>query len=98
MAYVVTAFWTAQEGKEETVAGALAQLMAASRAEAGCTIYQVHRSLEKPRLFFIYEQYVDKAAFDAHVASPHFEQHGKGVAIPLLESRERAFYETMDGA
>jgi hypothetical protein len=30
------------------------------------------------------------------MASPHFEQYVKSEAIPNLESRERAFYETMD--
>ena len=98
MAYVVTGFWKATEGQEATVADALAHLMAHSRTEPACRIYQVHTSLEEPRLFFIYEQYDDKAAFDAHVASAHFEQFGRNLAIPLLESRERAYYETMESA
>lgn len=95
MAYVVAALWRAREGQEEMVARALEQLMPASREEPGCLVYQAHRSTEDPRLFFIYEQYVDAAAFEAHVASPHFEQYGRGQAIPNLESRERAFYETL---
>ena len=95
MAYVVTAFWRAKEGQEETVARALRQLMQLSQAEPGCLFYQAHRSPEDPRQFFIYEQYVDAAAFDAHVNSPHFERYGRGEAIPNLESRERAVYETL---
>jgi hypothetical protein len=30
------------------------------------------------------------------MATPHFERYVKGEAIPNLESRERAFYETID--
>ena len=30
------------------------------------------------------------------MATPHFEEHIKGEAIPRLESRERAFYLTID--
>jgi hypothetical protein len=30
------------------------------------------------------------------MVTPHFEQYVKGEAIPNLESRERAFYETID--
>jgi hypothetical protein len=29
------------------------------------------------------------------MATPHFEQYVRGEAIPNLESRERAFYETI---
>jgi hypothetical protein len=30
------------------------------------------------------------------MATPHFEEHVKGEAIPNLENRERSFYETID--
>ena len=96
MAYVVTAFWRAKDGQEDTVAQALVQLTRLSRTEPGCLFYQAHRSPDDPRLFFIYEQYRDAAAFEAHITSPHFEQYGRGTALPVLESRERAFYETID--
>ena len=55
-----------------------------------------YRSPEDPTVFFLYEQYVDAADYEAHMASPYFEQYVKSEAIPNLESRERAFYETMD--
>jgi quinol monooxygenase YgiN len=55
-----------------------------------------HRDPENPRIFFIYEQYVDPAAVEAHVNSEHFQRIGFGDAIPRLESRERAFYDLLD--
>ncbi len=49
------------------------------------------------RSFFLYEQYVDVAGYQAHMDSEPFTRLGKEEAIPrLLESRERAFYVTMD--
>lgn len=96
MAYVVTAFWRARDGQQDTVARALVELSRASRQEAGCLYYQAHRSPDDPRLFFIYEQYVDQAAFDVHVSSAHFAQYGRNTAIPQLESRERVAYLTLD--
>jgi hypothetical protein len=36
------------------------------------------------------------AALEAHGASEHFQRYGAGDAIPRLESRERAIYETLD--
>ena len=96
MAFVVTAKWIAREGEEEKVAAAIQKLVGPSRAEPGMLFYQPHRDPEDPRVFFFYEQYVDRAAYEAHGASEHFKQHGFGEAIPLLESRERGFYETWD--
>ena len=96
MAYVVTALWRAKEGQEDTIAGVIEKMTLPSRREPGCLFYQAHHSPDDSRLFFLYEQYVDAAGYEAHMASPHFEQYVRGVAIPNLESRERAFYETMD--
>ena len=64
------------------------------RAKEGC---EGHRAPEDPRLFFLYEQYADEAAYQAHMDSEHFTRLVKEEAIPrLLESRERAFYVTLD--
>ena len=57
--------------------------------------YQPHRDPEDPTVFYIYEQYVDEAAYKAHVDSPHFQEHGFGDAIPRLSARERTFYTTI---
>jgi quinol monooxygenase YgiN len=96
MAYVVTAKWTAKEGEEEAVARAIAQLVEPSRAEPGVILYQPHRDPEDPRIFFFYEQYDDTAAYEAHGSSEHFQKHGFGDAVPRLEARERAFFETWE--
>jgi quinol monooxygenase YgiN len=96
MAYVVAALWRAKEGQEQTIERIIRIMTPLSRQEPGCLFYQAHRSPDDPRLFFLYEQYVDRAGYEAHMASPHFERYVKGEAIPNLESRERAFYETMD--
>ena len=96
MAYVVAAKWTAKEGEEGKVWAAIEQLIGPSRAEPGCIMYQPHRDPENPRVCFFYEQYVNADAFKAHGESEHFKRLGLGQAIPLLEGRERAFYETID--
>jgi quinol monooxygenase YgiN len=96
MAYVVAATWTAAPGKEEMVGSCLASLRDASRREEECLMYIIHRSLENPRLFFIYEQYTNEAAFNRHVTSAHFLEYGRKLAIPHLEHRERSLFETLD--
>jgi autoinducer 2-degrading protein len=94
MAYVVVAQWTAKPGEEEAVGAELRALVAATRSEPGNLVYQAHRDPADARVFMIYEQYVDEAAFQAHATSPHFRRHALENAVPRLEKRERSFYET----
>jgi quinol monooxygenase YgiN len=91
MSYVVCAKWTAQPGHEAEVRACIEALVAPSRAEPGSLSYVPHVDPENPRVFFLYEEYVDEAAYQAHGASAHFQELAVGRAIPLLESRERMF-------
>ena len=96
MAYVVAAKWTVGAENLVPVSEAIGKLAMASRAELGNLVYQVHRDPTDPSVFFMYEQYTDEAAFQAHVASPHFQLHCIQEAVPLLETRARDFYETWE--
>ena len=51
---------------------------------------------ENPGSFLIFEIYDDEAALAAHGESAHFQEIAAGEAFPLLGSRERFFYETVD--
>ena len=96
MAYVVVAKWTAKEGEADNVEEAIRKLAPLSRQEPGNLFYQAHRDPENSNLFYFYEQYVDEDGFKAHGNSEHFQEYGFGQAIPLLQSREREFYVTLD--
>ena len=93
MGYVVAAKWIAREGLEAEVAAALGRLQAASLQEPGCREYRVHREIDDPRSFLLYELYDDAAAYQAHLESAHFQKHAVEYGIPRLEARERQFYE-----
>jgi quinol monooxygenase YgiN len=96
MAYVVSAKWTAKEGKEGRLREVIEEMTPVSREEPGNLYYQAHTSPENPRLFWLYEQYEDEAAYQAHMDSPHFTRLVKEEAIPeLLDDREREFFETL---
>jgi quinol monooxygenase YgiN len=96
MALVLIARWVAREGEEEKVEAALRKLTEPSRAEPGCLAYQPCRERDDPRRFLVFEVYRDDEALAAHGASEHFQRHGLGEGIPLLESRERTLYETIE--
>lgn len=95
MAYVVTATWTAQPGKEDIVRDAIEKLTPPSRQEPGNRFYQAFQDPAEPLVFRLFEIYDDEEAYLAHGASEHFAEYGHGLAIPVLASRERAFYETI---
>jgi quinol monooxygenase YgiN len=95
MVVALTAKWTAKEGHEAEVRQAILELAELSRREAGNLFYQPNRDPDNPRVFLFYEQYVDQAAFEAHFASEHVQRLAVETAIPLLESRDRTFYETV---
>ena len=95
MPYVVCAKWTAKEGEEEKVWEAAQQWIGPTRQEPGNLMYIPHRDPENPRVFLVYEQYRDKAAFEEHGASDHFQSIGAGELFGLMEERERTFYETL---
>jgi (4S)-4-hydroxy-5-phosphonooxypentane-2,3-dione isomerase len=95
MSYVVAATWTAKEGQEDTIARVIENMVEPSRAETGVLLYLAHRAVDNPRVFFLYEQYIDADAYEAHTQTPHFDRWVRGEAFANLESRERGFYATM---
>jgi (4S)-4-hydroxy-5-phosphonooxypentane-2,3-dione isomerase len=71
---VLAVTWVAHEGQEQQMIEAFERLGAASRQEPGCRMYLVHRHREDKRTFFVYEQYDDDHALQAHRDAPHFQQ------------------------
>lgn len=94
--YVVAAQYLIKEGKENDVMNVLKKMIPISRAEPGCRLYMVNQSSENPRKLLLYEQYVDKAGYEAHMASDAFKENILGKVVPMLESRVRDFYEVVE--
>jgi len=59
------------------------------QSEPGTLLFWPHRSSSDDRLFFLYELFVDDAAFLAHQQTEHFKSLVIGEALPKLERRER---------
>ena len=95
MAYVVSATWTAQPGQEDVVRDAIDKLAPPSREEAGNRFYQAYQDPAEPGIFRLFEIYADEEAYAAHGASDHFKQYALEQAIPVLATRERAFFQTI---
>jgi quinol monooxygenase YgiN len=85
----------AKAGRETEVADLFSKLTAESRKEPGCAMYQVHRHRTEPRRFFIYEQYKDDAALEAHRATPHFLQFVKKELPKIGDRVDGQLYEPL---
>ena len=95
MSFVLVVRMKVADGNEARVAELIPELATASREEPGCELYIPCRDPEDPSSYLFYEQYRDKAAFEEHGASDHFQRLAAGELFGLLESRERVFYETV---
>jgi len=72
---VLAVTWMAKVGREPEVMALFSRLTEDSRKEPGCAMFQVHRHKTEARRFFIYEQYKDDAALEAHRTTPYFLQY-----------------------
>ena len=83
-------------GHEDEAADRLAILTRLTRLEPGCRMYQAHRSPTESRKFFLYEQYDDQSALEAHRAASYFSEHVKDGLMAIAESRHPELYHPLD--
>ena len=61
--------------------------------EPGCLRFDVCSDPDRPNDVFLYELYTDRAAFDAHLASPHFVAFDAQVAEMISAKVVRTYAE-----
>ena len=62
----------ARRGKEDQVKALLQSMLAPTRAESGCKLYELYESGEWGRFYF-YELWESHDALKQHAASPHYK-------------------------
>lgn len=67
---ILHATFTARPGETERVAALLRDFAEVVRAEPGNVVFDATRLVDEPDRFFVYEEYRDEAAFQAHLAAP----------------------------
>ncbi|MDH3715207.1 MAG: antibiotic biosynthesis monooxygenase [Gammaproteobacteria bacterium] len=79
--FVVTVIFELHPGRAgEFEPAMLAQARNSLAAEADCLQFDVCRNPQREDEFFLYEIYRDRAAFDAHLDSPHYKNFDATVA------------------
>jgi quinol monooxygenase YgiN len=83
--YAVTiALRAIDEAAAVTVRAASRDVVAPSLAEAGCLFFDVLFDDADPLLVRFYEAYVDRSAFEAHLAADHTRRWGER-CLPLID-------------
>jgi quinol monooxygenase YgiN len=84
----------AQEGKQDSVAAAIREVLGPTRLETGCLSIDAFSATQDPRLFYIHSRWKDEAAFDHHAQLPHTQRFVQQVQNlidhPLEVTRTRA--------
>ena len=93
---VLAVTWIAKAGKEVEVAHLFHKLQTESRKEPGCRMYQVHTHRNDPRRFFIYEQYDDDAALQAHRDSRYFQAVAAKTLPEIAERQHGDLYQPVE--
>jgi quinol monooxygenase YgiN len=91
VAYAIT--WEAKPGEVDAVIDVLGRMTEAVQSnEPGTLQFRSHRSPDNDHVFFLYELFVDQAAFEAHLKTPHFRTLILDEAVPKLARRERVAF------
>jgi quinol monooxygenase YgiN len=77
----------ARRGSEDQLRELLQGMLAPTRAESGCKLYELYESDSKGRFYF-YEIWESQAALNQHAASPHFKHLELAVAELVKEPFE----------
>jgi quinol monooxygenase YgiN len=68
---ILYAEFTARPGSESQVQILISGLAEKVRREPGNTEFTVYRERDNPLKFFVFEEYVDEASFDAHIRAEY---------------------------
>ena len=84
----------ARKGKEDQLKALLQGMLAPTRAESGCRLYELYEADSKGRFYF-YEIWESQAALDQHAASPHFKYLEKAIGELVHEPFEVNILKTL---
>ena len=82
---ILYATFTASPGNAATIAGLLDEYAEMVRNEPGNVLFEASCRADEPESFFVYEEYVDEAAFKAHLSAPYGAPFNASIAPLIVE-------------
>ena len=64
------------------------KMMEETRKEPGCLVYEFSQVVGAPHRFRVYEEWVDRAALQAHFETPHMAAFGEALGEIGVTNRE----------
>ena len=89
---LLTAFIEVASGDRDAIRAALADVIAATRAEDGCEDYGCYEDTQQRGRYVFIERWRDRAALDRHLGTPHMAAWMK-VAGPKMKSARGFIHE-----
>ena len=86
--------FTAKPGSEAEVEKLISGLAEQVRREPGNTEFTVYRERDNPRKFFVFEQYLDEASFDAHIGAEYGLVFNQQLSILIEEGESQLTWLT----
>ena len=83
---VVAAIIKTAEGKGDEFEQEFRKLAPKVLNDPGTITYVLHRSIDDPTKFFVYEKYESQEALRQHSSTPHFQEFSRAIA-PMLSGR-----------
>ncbi|ACL42568.1 Antibiotic biosynthesis monooxygenase (plasmid) [Pseudarthrobacter chlorophenolicus A6] len=91
---ILYAKFTALPGQAETVQELLDDLARQVREEPGNILFITHRETEHADRFFVYEEYADAAAFEAHITASYGAKFNKALGPLIVEDNSQLTWLT----
>jgi|SRR6185295_2379492 len=94
MPMILYAEFTAKPGSDAEVEKLISGLAEQVRREPGNTEFTVYRERDNPRKFFVFEQYLDEASFDAHIGAEYGLVFNQQLSILIEEGESQLTWLT----
>ena len=88
---VIAAMITTFDDQGEAFKKSFKLLAAKVRKDPGVISYVLHRMIDNPSKFFVFEQYEEEEAIKFHGSTPHFKEYRKQTAH-MVKDRDVGFY------
>lgn len=91
-AFAVMIAGIAQPGMEDYVAHFFGEMVQKSRKDAGCLIYNIHRSTKNPAEFMLYSAWKNEESFEQHNQTDHMDEFKHKLADNMFEVQSPKTY------
>lgn len=95
MAYIARVIYEVRPGHAVQAEEVLCLLRGHTLAEAGCLAYEPHRNPDDPTRLYLYEVYLDEAAYRHHQETEHFARYARGTLGEHVAGRAVERYESI---